>query len=658
MWILQALPRRLLITLTIRTTNLLDRYKNAYRACFFVCIFYMLFPCSIASARTNSIEYQNSLIAQANILDLHNKKYWFTLLHYHNKGNEVLSYIDDLSFFLAKNGQTSPQEELEATIRGLFIEKVSDEKEHPICKYPARFKWLKNKLSIDVNKLPQVSCDNLNRILNKIQPSKVVLVFPTESLRHQASIFGHTFIRIDSEGKNPLLSYAISFSAVTQDISGVQHAYKGITGKYKGYYSLKPYFEIISDYNDIENRDLIEYQLNFTKEESINLLLHALELQNVYKHYYFVKENCSFNLLFLLDAARQNLNLVENVTSTNRFWILPYETVRLIQNKGIIHKKEYRLSLARKIKLYMNNKHKNVSRLALELVRNKIEPKSLIDLDLSQNDKSDILYLAAEMIKYEYSQMRIPQESFQNKFKDILSTKVTWNMSKNINLEEPVEERNKPSKIELGTGYDNSNYSFINIRPLYHTMNDFESNFTMGSYVNLFQLEIKTYNNYNEVYLNEVELLSLTNFKPRDIYFMPISWRTSLGAKRKQISPDEIPLIYYFSHGSGVSYNIHERGLIYILIEGELSVGDYSDETHAIGFGGVTGYLHYSNRYKLNLILEGLHSVSGSLHDEQSAKITNSFKLTKDVYVAFCFEYNKFNNIEVNDTRISIGMYF
>ncbi len=57
----------------------------------------------------------------------------------------------------------------------------------------------------------------------------------------------------------------------------------------------------------MEQRDLWEYRTNLTEAEVRRMTLHILEMQGIYTDYYFLDENCSYDLLFLLEAARPSV---------------------------------------------------------------------------------------------------------------------------------------------------------------------------------------------------------------------------------------------------------------------------------------------------------------------------------------------------------------
>ena len=70
----------------------------------------------------------------------------------------------------------------------------------------------------------------------------------------------------------------------------------GVTGGFKGRFSIKPYYLKLREYGDIENRDIWEYQLGLSQEQIRFVLMHVWELQLTYFDYFFFKEAHKFYL--------------------------------------------------------------------------------------------------------------------------------------------------------------------------------------------------------------------------------------------------------------------------------------------------------------------------------------------------------------------------
>lgn len=117
---------------------------------------------------------------------------------------------------------------------------------------------------------------------------------------------------------------------------GPLYAILGLAGGFHGYYGFEAYYEKIKQYSDMDMRDMWEYRLNLTDDEKDRLLRHVFDLAGIYSKYFFTGENCSYNLLFLIEAARPETKVTERIGGVE-----PVETVKLIYESGLADKIEY-----------------------------------------------------------------------------------------------------------------------------------------------------------------------------------------------------------------------------------------------------------------------------------------------------------------------------
>lgn len=272
-------------------------------------------------------------VPEARLQQLAADPYWIALGHYERgKLGGWRSYVDDERFFLADNGESHPDAELAATLKALYASPSLGDK-HAQCVYPARTRWLRQQLQLD--DLPQPQCGEYDNWYRDINPHSAVLVFPAAYLNSPSSMFGHTLLRIDqadvTSNNTALLSYALNFGAYIEGMdNSILYAWKGLMGGYPGLFALVPYREKLAEYSRLENRDLWEYKLNLTPEETGRMVEHVWELKQVRFDYYFFDENCSFRLLELMEIARPGIELTEQFPLT----AIPTDTVRAVKNPG------------------------------------------------------------------------------------------------------------------------------------------------------------------------------------------------------------------------------------------------------------------------------------------------------------------------------------
>lgn len=374
-------------------------------------VFILAFP---PDARAQDA-YCEELLARAERLRLHEDRYWRTLLHYRQTFLGGRSLVDDPNFFLSPEGKENPAAELNATLKAFF--RKEDGGKHPVCRFVARFSWLREKLDIDTSRLPVKECRAFNRFIEGIRPAAAGLVFPTSHMNSPASMFGHTLLTIDTEAGTRLLSHALNYAAITPETFGPLFAVKGLFGLYRGYYSILPYYAKIQEYSDMERRDMWEYGLNLDKTEVVRLLMHAYEMDLIYSDYFFFDENCSFNLLFMLEAARPGLDLTGRMGA----WVMPLDTIRAVKESGLVSEVRYRPSRTVKIIRLAKSLCPEGIRLAAALSRGETDPH-LIE-GFSDGEKLRILALASEYHQYRYARKELKQKQYAERLRKILQAR-------------------------------------------------------------------------------------------------------------------------------------------------------------------------------------------------------------------------------------------
>ncbi len=204
-------------------------------------------------------------------------RYWISLGHYETaKLGGWRSYVDDRRFFLAEDGAHHPDQELRATVAALYAPANLGDK-HAQCVFPARTRWLREQLQL--TDLPAPDCKEYTQWYKDVSPHSAVMIFPAAYLNSPSSMFGHTLLRIDQadvqSNETALLSYAVNFGAYIEgNDNSILYAWKGLMGGYPGLFALVPYQEKLSEYRSLENRDLWEYRLNLTPEETGRMVEH------------------------------------------------------------------------------------------------------------------------------------------------------------------------------------------------------------------------------------------------------------------------------------------------------------------------------------------------------------------------------------------------
>lgn len=540
------------------------------------------------------------LLQRAAAARLESDPYWHTLLHFKKSLWGGRSLVDDPKFFLAPEGKQDPGAELAATIRALFGGDEQRSREAR-CRFPARYVWLRQKLGLAGEGVPAVGCEALEKTLVRIRPRAATLVFPTSYVNSPASMFGHTLIRIESAYESKLLSQAVNYSAVTEETNGLLFAFKGIFGFYEGYFSIVPYYDKVEEYNDIDQRDIWEYPLSLTEGEVLRMLLHLWELQNIYSDYYFFDENCSYTLMFLLDAARPGLHL------TDRFgwWVMPIETIRAAREAGLIEGAVYRPSKATRIRHLMTLVDRRGIERALAIAEGRSEP----DADSGDRGPSGgdarVLDLAAEFVQYRYAKQELDKEVYTTRFLKTLTARSRLGPPADIETEIPVPVEptlgHRPNKVGLSCGVRDFKKSGVfqelRYRPTYHDLLDPEEGYVDGAQIVFLDTALRAYDEGGRVQFQGLDLVNIHSVAARDAFFRPVSWKVNTGVARENTPRKEEALLYELNAGGGLSFGNPSAGLVSVMLDADIRAGDGLDDRYSLGLGASLEVLQRLGRF-------------------------------------------------------------
>lgn len=518
--------------------------------------------------------YIENLVVEAGRLKLHEARGWQALLHYGKTyTGEYKSKIDDKKFFVSPVGRIDPGAELEATLRS-FFQPESVDGQNSICRFPARYAWLAEQLHIDYSQLPADSCSERDLSLGVIDAKSAVLVFPVGHINSPASMFGHTLIRIDGSSKSSLISYAVNYSAANTDSNGIEYAWKGLTGMYKGYYSLMPYYDKVREYNDLEHRDMWEYRLNLTAPEVKRMLDHIWELQNIESSYYFLDENCSYNLMFLIEVARPELQL----TGKAGFFVLPSDTVRTVIDNNIIEDVRYRASQGTKLRRMIALLDPAAQEIAFDISFLRDDPARVKHLPVTTIEKIKILDLASGFVQFRFSRKEMEKDAYSRLYLKILGERSRLGAAPEelYKIEEPArpDSGHGTTKISAAAGVHRGElFGELNVRPEFHALLDPDQGYLPGAQIKFLDTSVRFGAGSDRLYLKSLHVLDIISISPRDRFFKPVSWKVNTGFDREMLRDGKEHLIYRLNTGGGLSFTSPFGGIWYALGELDINAG-------------------------------------------------------------------------------------
>ncbi len=410
------------------------------------------------------------------IEQLSQERHWKILLHF----KEDESEIDDPRFFFADNGKIDLAQELNATINALLNDK-SDDDNSTMCLFPARSKWIFLKLPHLKEVVYKPRCIALDAYVKAINAKQATLIFPTAHINSPASMFGHTLLRLDDNFKTPLLANSVNYAAATTESNGVTFAFKGIFGGYQGRYSVLPYYKKIDEYSSMESRDIWEYTLNLSPKELEDIVLHIYEISDMYADYWFFSENCSYNILWLLELAREDIDLVHQFSMQ----VTPIDTIRMIEENSLIKERNFRASKTRKMKgLFSLIEDKNS---AVEYIHS---GEVILDNDNVQEAQAT-LELATEYLRHLHIDNKVDKKSYTKRLIAYLRQrsklgKLEHNIS--YDVDDPLLGHDS---VRLNFGSDNRGYGIVGFKASYHGVEDIEEGYIPGAYINFLDFQVK-----------------------------------------------------------------------------------------------------------------------------------------------------------------------
>lgn len=617
------------------------------------CLFLPFGPyCAAGNDSSSKIE---RLIRIAGEKNLHRDAYWSVMLHYKPAFSGVVSLVDDPKFFLAPDGKRNPQSELHATIRA-FYDGAKSGDDHAICRFAGRYAWLKSRLAEDDADFPAMECPDL--IIKRdvsLKPRSATMVFPSFFMNNPASMFGHTLLRINSSYESRLLTHAANYAA--QMDSKFLYPVKGVFGFYKGYFKVFPYYETIKEYGDLEQRDMWEYDLSLTEEEVQRLFLHLWELKDVYSNYYFFDENCSYHLLFLLDAARPSLRL----TDGKGLWVIPVDTLRKIRASGIVAKTNFRPSIAAKIKALSTKLDARALEKAREIARGDSPPAAL--QDMSQRDKSLTLDLAAELIRYRFYKKKLSVESYKQRYLDVLKER---SMLGQIDTKEEIvpppvspEEGHSSSRLALGAGVLKGRpFAEVRYRPSYHALTDPDEGFHEGSQIVFADAALRWYAG-GGIKLHQLAVIDIQSLAPWDAFFKQPSWKIKTGLYRQMTAGGGEHLTFNVNPGVGAAFRTGILGTSYLLAQANLSAGGVYRDSFAMGAGFHGGILtKITDSWKSHVWADCLFYELGDRFQDYRVGVEQNFRIGRNDSIECGWLWRKSSTTAADELQCRWNHYF
>jgi len=513
---------------------------------------------------------------------------WHLLLHYKAVAGGYRSEIEDTGFFLSADGRSDPVAEYEAS-KSLFL---TARDISAINRFPLRYRFVCESENVSPDE--SLFSEQTLRIEHLAKQVRTAyLVFAADYKSKPESMFGHTFLRLDT-GEADYLSVSVGYAADAGDAGPVEFFVKGVGGGFKGRYALQPYFYKIRDYNYRDGRDLWEYRLNLDSAEIRRILEHIYELENGGEKYYFFSSNCSYALMYLLDLARPQSGILE----ADPPWVIPLETVKNADRCGFIESSSYRPSSSAVVEGWASRLSPRQIDAGVRISENPAGAAALADSgEFSVEERSQILDFAMEyMLCREYPRSATPQELRAVDERAVAIARVRSRVPAVSLPVKPAGEdpllSHRSLRAQLGGGYEyGRSYALISARIAYHDAEDPLFGFAPASELVAPSASMKVYDpaGKRKPSLEEITLVRIASVNRINRLQAPLSWRLSTGVWRDP--PVDAGLGFALSGGAGIAFGSRDF-VMYSLPGAALKIDD--DLTIPLSFD--TGFVFRINK--------------------------------------------------------------
>ena len=551
-------------------------------------------------------------VAQARDLEqLAQQPRWQALLHI-NPGatlrDRQRSYVDDADFFLAADGAANPVSELAST-----VEALKQEASPARCRFPARYRFVAEALGWREAE-PFAHCAEYQEWRRSVHAKRAVLVFPASYLNSPSSMFGHTLLRLDQGDDDGAvwLSWAINFGAVTtEQDNSLFYIYRGLAGGYPGRFNLVPYVQKIQQYSNMESRDIWEYTLKLDQSQIDWMIDHLWELKDINFDYYFFDENCSFRLLELIQVARPQSGLLDEL----RFAELPVNTVRALDQRGLVTERHYRPSKEVELAALSDRLDDQEQALARRLAADPAVAES--DAFQSRPPRRQ-----AMMARTAYSYVRFVNRKTA-RTEDIAGR--SFALLTLVNRLPSVEDPELPDKAPPESGHGSQmlaasggqrgsdDFGEVSYRLTYHDLLDNRRGFLDGAQIQGLGITLRSTES-GAARLEELDLVSIRSLSPRGRFSKPLSWYVEGGLERAWAGRRR--LTRYVQGGAGGSWR---SGPWQPYMLASVRAENNSDFGPLItpGGGAEAGMLYHAGRWQWQLSSAG-HYFSNDVYRHRS----------------------------------------
>ncbi|MDG9666365.1 DUF4105 domain-containing protein [Hahella sp. CR1] len=498
--------------------------------------------------------------------ELYQDPAWKSLIHFQDGNTKV----NDNSFILS-GSDFNPKNELVLTINYLLNSSVNNQ---AICRFPARYYWLGEKLSIDTANLE--NCSDLKEYISRAPIDDIDLVYSSENLSQPSSMMGHILLKIS--GKNDegrIVEHGVSFFTEVKGVNVPKIMFDSLVVGKPGYFALTPYSDKLDQYLRREQRNVWEYRLDSTEFQRKLIQYHIWELKQTKLDYFFHDYNCATLTSFMVSF------IDPSVLNMDGLWMTPLDVVKQAHQAGIIDHVSVLPSNRWKIRML----EESLPRSVADSVKKSVEHNEINDLPDSDNPEQDflMLQLAGYYTDYLHETDLIDARSWRNLSDKVEQRKARQEEVYEIDISEYKNPVKTPKDSQLYSGLaliDDEAFIRVGFLPASHGIEDDNRQFFSENELKLGDLSFLVSPEDGKVKLDRFQLYSVSSLIPWDSFTGGLSGRLEVGLEQHYDEHIRRHSAANISGGLGMTFALDRDMSVYFL-----AMGGY-------GFGDGTSYLY------------------------------------------------------------------
>jgi Domain of unknown function (DUF4105) len=554
--------------------------------------------------------------------------------------------IRDPKFILSLNN-FSLKNELLKTIQSFF------ERPDTICRFPARYYWIKSELGLNDGFFPSASCPAFQKYLKRAPAQSISLVFVSEDVSSASSMMGHVFLKLSGDDyKHVHVAHAVSFYTVINTYNIplliIESTLTGMTG----YFSLLPYKEQLRQYLE-ENRNVWEYRLRLSARARKLIYYHIWELKDVRMKYFFTGYNCATVIYDILSLSSRSFS------RSGYLWITPKDVIKDAYQRHLIASAKLIPSDQWKIRMLLATSDKDTTDHIYRLFKkndfSRPVPSAYGDIAKGLWERELILSYS----DYLYKRGKISAEdldAIENKVNERPEWTAALAGKYHIDLSGYKSPLKTSGESQLGLGYkmlNRRNYLKLYFLPASNTLSDDNREYFSENVLKLFETSLLI--NRQSVKLESFQLYAMKSLVPWNKFVKGISDQVRLGLEQHYDRELNSHLAVNASAGVGLTGRLSPDMEVYALVNAGLGYGRSRLYPYLYPEAGAIIYDIWN--MKTVLSYKYVYNQLGSNHYYHDLGVTQSFFGCR----GFKFEFNlehRFNDRRSDDTyEVMVNKY-